>query len=218
MVVKPMPRPAVRVVARPPEESTAPAAATARRRTTFLLALAAVLLSLAQALPFWSLTLHAPQYPGGLEATIYTQQLVGDVAEIDGLNHYIGMMKLGNAARLERRLAPLAVPILALLALLAAFTGRRWSVLLALPLVLFPAVFAIDLYYWLYRAGHELASNAALRSSIRPFTPTILGEGIVGQFSTTASFELGFYLSVAASVAAIAGIVDRFRRAPARPQ
>lgn len=218
MVVKPMPQPVARLVANPSAPPAALVSPTTWRRSTFLLALAAVLLSLAQALPFWSLTLHAPQYPGGLEATIYTQQLAGDVAEIDGLNHYIGMMKLADAARLERRLAPLAVPVLALLALLAAFTGGRWGALLALPLVLFPAVFALDLYYWLYRAGHELAGNAALRSSIQPFTPTILGRGIVGQFSTTASFELGFYLSVVASIAAIVGVVDRFRRPAASRQ
>lgn len=217
MVVKQMPQPPVRLVT---TTAAAPQAAkpAAWPWSTFLLALAAVLLSLAQALPFWSLTLHAPQYPGGLEATIYTQQLVGDVSEIDGLNHYIGMMKLGDAARVERRLAPVAVPALALLALLAAFVGRRLRRLLALPLILFPAVFAIDLYYWLYRAGHELAANAALRNSVRPFTPAMLGRGTVGQFSTTASFELGFYLAAAASALAIMGIVGRPRRRSDRPQ
>lgn len=187
------------------------------RLPTLCLFAAAVALISTVFLPMWRMRLHAPQYPGGLVATIYTQQLAGDVDEIDGLNHYIGMMKLADAARLERRLAPLAVPFLALLTLLAAFAVRRWGALLALPLVLFPAVFALDLYYWLYRAGHELAGNAALRSSIRPFTPAMLGEGIVGQFSTTASFQLGFYLSIAASVAAIAGVADRFRR-PAAPR
>lgn len=179
----------------------------------FLLALAAVLLSLSLTMPYWSLTLHAPQYPGGLNATIYTQQLEGDISEIDGLNHYIGMMKLGAAARIERGLAPVALPVLALLALLAAFLRPRWAALLATPVVTFPFIFVADLFYWLYRAGHELDQRAALHTSVGPFTPHLLGVGRVGQFSTTARFELGLYVSLLAALVALVGIVLRFRRA-----
>lgn len=212
MVAKPVATGDVRLAVVPVGEAPAVASRT-RPAGAFSLALAAVLLSISLALPYWSLTLHAPQYPGGLEATIYTQQVAGDISEIDGLNHYIGMMKLSDAARIERRLAPIALPLLALLALAAAFLRPRWAALLALPLVTFPPVFALDLYYWLYRAGHELDRTAALSSSIRPFTPTLLGTGRVGQFATTATFDVGFYLSVLAALAALAGIIVRLRRA-----
>ena len=83
--------------------------------------------------------------------------------------------------------------------------------LLALPIVLFPFVFAADLYYWLYNAGHDLDPTAALSSSIKPFTPAILGEGIVGQFSTTAMFGPGWFIALAGAILAAIGIIGLLR-------
>jgi len=180
-----------------------------------LLVVAALLLGLATLLPFWTLTLHAPQYPKGLSITLYTQKLTGDVGEIDGLNHYIGMMKLGDAAILERRVARVAIVAIVVLGVLAALLRPRLAALLALPIVAFPLAFVGDLFFWLYRAGHNLDASAALSTSIKPFTPHLIGLGRVGQFSTTARFEPGFYLALAAAVFALVGIAFRFRR-PAR--
>ena len=90
--------------------------------------------------------------------------------------------------------------------------GSRVAALLALPIVAFPFVFVADLYYWLYRAGHELDPTAALSTSIKPFTPRLLGLGRVGQFSTTARFEPGFYLALLAAIVALAVIALRLRR------
>ena len=101
--------------------------------------------------------------------------------------------------------------IIILLAFVASLLIPRWTALLALGVVLFPIVFFIDLYFWLYKAGHDLDPTAALSSSIKPFTPAILGEGIVGQFSTTAHLGTGFWIAVAAAVLAIVGIVGRMR-------
>ncbi len=194
----------------------ASAAQRARLWPRLILAAAALLLGLSTLLPYWTLTLHAPQYPRGLSVTLYTQKLTGDVEEIDGLNHYIGMMKLGDAAILERRVARAALAAIVLLGLLAALLRPRAAALLALPVVAFPLVFVGDLFYWLYRAGHELDPSAALSTSIKPFTPHLLGLGRVGQFSTTARFEVGFYLALAAAVLALAGIALRIRRQAAQ--
>lgn len=176
-----------------------------------LLVLAAILLGASTAFEYWSLTLHAPQYPDGLEVTIFTHEVVGDVSEVDGLNHYIGMMPLADAASFERSMATAATIIIVALGIAAAVLRSRRAALLAMPVVLYPIVFAGDLYFWLYKAGHDLDPTAALSSSIKPFTPAILGEGIVGQFSTTAHFAGGFWIAVAAAVLAIAGIVGRMR-------
>lgn len=180
------------------------------------LAAAALLLGLSTLLPYWTLTLHAPQYPKGLSITLYTQKVTGDVDEVDGLNHYIGMMKLADAAVFERRVAGMAIAALVVLGLVAAALRHRAATLLALPIVAFPFVFAADLSYWLYRAGHELDRTAALSTSIKPFTPRLLGLGRVGQFSTTARFEPGFYLALLAAVIALVAIAPRFRRVAAR--
>jgi hypothetical protein len=173
---------------------------------------AAVLLAVSTIFEFWALTLHAPQYPGGLEVTVFTHKVTGDVREVDGLNHYIGMMPLGDAAELERSVATYAIVAFVIMGVLAALLRPKWTALLALPIVLFPFVFAIDLYYWLRHAGHNLDPTAALSSSIKPFTPAILGEGIVGQFSTTAMFGLGWFIALAGAILAAIGIVARLRQ------
>ena len=54
----------------------------------------AILLVLVLYLPMWRIELNAPQYPEGLGLSIYANKLGGDVAIINGLNHYIGMKTL----------------------------------------------------------------------------------------------------------------------------
>jgi hypothetical protein len=187
--------------------STSPASAVdavvaASRRdglvASALLLLGGLLLIGSLFFPYWRLTLHAPQYPKGLHVELYVNRVTGDVAEIDGLNHYIGMAPLAEAARWERSVSLVAGAVLALLLLAAIVVHNRWAALLALPTIVYPAVFLADLYYWLYRFGHSLDPKAPLSTSIKPFTPTILGDGRVGQFRTTASLEEGFLLVLAA--------------------
>jgi hypothetical protein len=161
---------------------------------------AAVLLIASILLPYWSITLHAPQYPGGLTVDAYTYKLTGDVSEVDGLNHYIGMMELGEAAKIERAISRFAIPVVALLAVASFFVQSRWRWLLVLPVIVYPFIFMADLFAWLYYAGHSLDPGAALSSSISEFTPRILGTGVIGQFSTEATFGLGFYFALLAVV------------------
>jgi hypothetical protein len=188
-----------------------PVAAPAASPTTYVLPTAilmagALLLVVSMFLPYWRMTLHAPQYPKGLTVELYVNRMAGDVAEIDGLNHYIGMPRLEEAAEFERSFAIIAVSSLALLLLAAVFIQNWWAGLLSLPVVLYPAIFLADLYFWLYRFGHDLDPKAPLSTSIKPFTPAILGEGRVGQFSTTASLEAGFLLAVAAALVVLVGL------------
>jgi len=169
-----------------------------------ILGTAAVLLIASLLLPYWLITLRAPQYPGGLTVEAYAYKLTGDVAEVDGLNHYIGMMKLEDAAQIERAISPVAIPVIAALIVASFWARGRWRWLAIAPAVLFPIVFVVDLFAWLYYAGNNLDPTAALSSSIEPFTPRLLGEGTIGQFSTVASFGAGYYLAVVAALLALA--------------
>ena len=173
---------------------------------TLFLVGAAVLIIASIFLPYWSLVLHAPQYPQGLVVHAYLDRLEGDVQEIDGLNHYIGMRPLGEAAQLEKSISIFAIVALALLVLAAIFIHSPWSALLALPAILLPAVFLVDLYFWLNNFGQNLDPSAALSSSIEPFTPTILGEGLIGQFKTVAFADFGLLLACVASVLILIGL------------
>lgn len=174
--------------------------------------LGAIALAISNFLPIWQLRLNAPQYPGGLFVTLFTHDVTGDVWEVDGLNHYIGMMPLGEAATLERSLAVPAVIGMLLMGLLAVVLRKKVFAWLALPIVMFPFVFAADLYYWLYKAGNELDPTAAI--TIDPFTPAIVGRGVVGQFSTDGMFQMGFWIALVGAVLAAVGIIGRLRHEP----
>ncbi len=104
---------------------------------TLLFAAAAILLIVSTFLPYWQLTLNAPQYPGGLTIEAYLDHLEGDVGEIDGLNHYIGMRPLAEAAPFEKSISIIGVIAVSLLILAAVFVHTRWVVLLVLPALLF---------------------------------------------------------------------------------
>lgn len=173
---------------------------------TLLLAAAAVLLLVSIFVPYWHLILKAPQYPGGLRVEAYLNRLEGDVHEIDGLNHYIGMRPLGEAASLERSLSIFAVLTIGLLVVGAIFIHNRNALWLALPAVLFPGIFLGDLYFWLRNFGSNLDPRAPLSSSIKPFIPPVLGEGRVGQFATIAVPSAGLLLATLASLLILAGL------------
>jgi hypothetical protein len=182
---------------------------------TLLLSLARVLLLVSVFLPYWHMELVAPQYPNGLFLTAYVNHLTGDVREIDGLNHYIGMRPLGEAAQVEKAIAVWAVIAMFLLIEGAMFIHSRWAVLLALPAFVFPTGFLLDLQYWMHAFGQNLNPEAPLSTSVKPFTPTVLGEGGIGQFKTYADIGLGLWLAFTASGLTVAAFV--FHRRAYKP-
>jgi hypothetical protein len=170
---------------------------------TALLSIARVLLLVSVFLPYWHMELVAPQYPDGLFLTAYVNHLGGDVKEIDGLNHYIGMRPLGEAAQLERSASVWLIVAMVLMMEGAMFVHSRWALMLAIPAILFPVLFLLDLQFWMAHFGQNLDPKAPLSSSIKPFTPTILGEGGIGQFRTFADMGYGLWLAIASSVTSV---------------
>lgn len=144
--------------------------------------------------PMWNFTFIAPQYPLGLELQIYLTKTTGDVFEIDIINHYIGMQKLDGAAQTEKALVPYILALLVLISTSLVFVRKKiWRIIVALPILGFPIVFTGIFYLWLYRFGHNLDLAAPVR--LAPFTPTIMGTGIIGQFKTYAVPSMGFYFA-----------------------
>jgi hypothetical protein len=166
-------------------------------------------------LPYWSMTLKAPQYPKGLTVSVYVNHLQGDMREIDELNHYLGMPELDKGGQLERSISAVAIVILGLLLIAGVFVHNQWAAILALPVIGYPIIFLADLWYILYQYGHSIDPKSALGGAIKPFTPPLFGEGKVGQFGTVASFELGFYLVIAAVLVVFIGLW--FHRAAYKP-
>lgn len=182
---------------------------------TLVFMVARVLLLVSIFLPYWHMELDAPQYPDGLFLTAYVNHLTGDVREIDGLNHYIGMRPLGEAAAFERAVAVWAIIAMFLLVEGAAFVHSRWAVLLALPAVTFPVAFLVDLYYWMRTFGLNLDPEAPLSAAVKPFVPTVLGEGGIGQFKTYADLGTGYWLAVGCAALTVIGFV--FHRRAYKP-
>lgn len=173
---------------------------------TLFLGMAGILLLISIFLPYWRMTLHAPQYPGGLQIQLYVNQVKGDVDEIDGLNHYIGMRSMKDAAPLERSLSIIIIAGIVLLAVGAIYIHTPVAAFFSFPAFLFPAIFLGDLYFWMRNFGLNLDPKAPLSSSVKPFVPPILGTGMVGQFKTVATWDIGLYLALLASLLIVIGL------------
>ncbi|TWT44576.1 putative ABC transporter ATP-binding protein YxlF [Phycisphaerae bacterium RAS1] len=171
-----------------------------------LLVIAGALVGVSFFFPYWKMKLIAPQYPKGLHVQAYLNRLEGDVHEIDGLNHYIGMRPLNDAAQLERNNSAMLIVVLAALLVAGIFIHSRWAGVIALPAVLFPVGFLVDLQYWLATFGTNLDPHAALSSSIKPFVPPVLGVGTIGQFKTVADPSTGLWLATIAALVVITAL------------
>lgn len=169
-----------------------------------LLMAAAFILIISMFLPYWKMTLYAPQYPQGLKVHVYVNELRGDVEEIDELNHYLGMPKLDSGGKLERNLSRFLLIALAMLLIAGVFVHNQWAGIFALPAIGFPLVMLADLKYILYKFGHSIDPTSALGSAVKPFTPPLFGKGKIGQFETISFPEAGLYL---ASISVIVLIV-----------
>lgn len=169
-----------------------------RAAVTVTLTLAAAGLLLASyAFPYWQMELDSPQSPK-LHLIVYLHGFGGDVWEIDIVNRYVGMKPLAPAARLERQLSLFGLILIAVLLVLSLFAGRL-SPWLKVPGILFPAIFAGVKAYFLYDYGHDLDPFAPVR--IEPFMPALIGEQHIAQAQVTtySSFEMGFFMSLAAA-------------------
>ena len=118
-------------------------------RTGRILLLAATLmLLLGGTLPLWRISLVAPQYAEGLTLDMYAYQIVAgnngqDLAEINTLNHYIGMKPIAQADFLEMKVLPFAIGVFALLALRSVVIGRIVTLVDLSVLFLYFGVFSL---------------------------------------------------------------------------
>ena len=84
-----------------------------------------------------------------------------------------------------------------LIVLVGVWVSRPFSLLLALVPALLPIFFVIDYAGWLWFFGHNLHPWGAF--TVKPFMPTVFGEGKVAQFSTYSYPYIGYGLLLLAS-------------------
>ncbi len=207
-------------------------AARAKRLMVFrvLTVVGSALLAVSFWAPMWWVSLKAPNYP---EATfpdgvriemhwthvangchvreseeVFEDEPLDCVHEMNTINHYIGMEPIEKGARLEFSAAPYLFVAFGLAAIAALFySGPLWW-LLMLPAVMFPVGFIAVFTYWLWWFGHHLREWAAF--TVKPFMPTVLGEGKVAQFSTFAYPDYGMAVSIVSALCiALAMLIRR---------
>jgi len=172
--------------------------------------------------PLWRIRMEAPQYPRGLYMDIYLYKLGGgngghDLAELNALNHYIGMHKIERSTVPELGWIPFAFGVLALLTLRAAVMGRVRDLIDLSVLICYVTLFFLARFIlMLYRYGHDLDPTAALK--IEPFMPAIVGSKQVGNF-TTQSYPLAGTLLVGIFAGGVVLLTawQFFRRASREP-
>jgi hypothetical protein len=154
-----------------------------------LLLAAIVVLLVGGTLPLWRIGLVAPQYSEGLSLDMYAYQIVAgnngqDLAEINTLNHYIGMKPIAQADFLEMKVLPFAIGAFSLLTLRAVVVGRIISLVDLVVLFFYFGAFSLGSFaYRLYTYGHQLDPHAPMK--IKPFMPVVIGSQPIANFVQT---------------------------------
>jgi hypothetical protein len=188
-----------------------------------------ILLAVAYFSPIWWVSLKAPNYPPetfpqGVRIHFHfdsvqngcqiraSQEVDEDEAldcvhEMNTINHYIGMHPIADGARIEQMAAPyifggFGVMLVAFM----VYKGRFWWLLPLGPIGL-PVGFVIDYSYWLWWFGHTLNPWGAF--TVKPFMPTVFGEGKVAQFSTYSYPHYGYLLLLAGSAVLLLALLIR---------
>lgn len=189
-----------------------------------LILLAAVYVS-----PIWWVSLKAPNYPAetfpdgvrihfhvngvqngcqmGLNEEVFEDEALDCVHEMNTINHFIGMLPIEEGAKYEVMAAPYMFGGMALM--LVAFMcwrGRFWWVL-PLPAIGLPVGFVVDYSGWLWYFGHNLHPWGAF--TVKPFMPTVFGDGKVAQFSTYSYPHYGYAFMLALAVVMLLAVLIR---------
>ncbi len=183
-------------------------------KTRWLLLMLLVPLALAVIAPIWQMRFEAPQYPQGLELVIFPYTVTGDVQEVNTLNHYIGMAKIDRAALSDLDFLPFALGVMMLLLLRVVALGDVRSLLDLVALYSYFGMFAFARFaYTLYVFGHNLDPKAAFQ--VAPFTPTVLGTGVVANFTITSLPARGSFYLAAVGALLLVTLLMNMRGRPA---
>ena len=89
-------------------------------------------------------------------------------------------------------------------------TNSKLYWLLVIPSILLPVFFIIDYSAWLWWYGHTLNDMGAF--TVKPFMPTVFGDGKVAQFTTHSYPYTGFGLMVLFSLLLIIAANQRYKQ------
>lgn len=169
-----------------------------RGRTRLLLVALVVPLLLSFSFPLWRISMKAPQYPNGLYLDIHANRLVGgnhgnDIAEINTLNHYIGMAHITREELRDLDWLPFGLVAMALLTLRVAALGNIRALIDLSMIAAYISLVAFARFVWmLWTFGHDLDPKAPVK--VEPFMPVVLGSKQIANFMTYSMPQLGSVL------------------------
>lgn len=151
--------------------------------------------------PMWRIELEAPQYPEGLVLQLHANKIAGDVAVINGLNHYIGMATLHTENFFEFTILPYIFGLFGIVSILLIFIARRKGVLIFLiTYAIFIVLAAIDFYRWNYEYGHNLDPKAAIVVPGMAYQPPLIGYKQLLNFGAYSIPDIGGWMLTAAGI------------------
>jgi copper chaperone NosL len=162
--------------------------------------------------PMWRIELEAPQYPEGLVLQLYANKIGGDVAIINGLNHYIGMATLHTENFFEFAVLPYIFGAFGFISLVLIFIDRRKAVLVILiSFVLFVVLAGADFYRWNYEYGHNLDPNAAIVVPGMAYQPPLIGYKQLLNFGAFSIPDTGGWMLVLAGLLLASIVVIEYK-------
>ena len=178
-------------------------------KSKILIIIGALMVMLTFVFPLWYIDLEAPQYPEGIGLQIWINQIVGqnphDLANINGLNHYIGMKEIEPESIPELKIMPYLMIFMMLFGLMAGILGKRTLVYIWILLfVIMAAIGMYDFYMWEYDYGHDLNPLAAIKIPGMAYQPPLIGSKMLLNFNAIsmphiATYILGFVVMLAAA-------------------
>ena len=186
-----------------------------KTQSKIVVIVASLILVLSFFFPIWYIDLEAPQYPEGIGLEIWLNKITGqkpnDLANINGLNHYIGMKEIVPDAIPELRIMPFIIFFLIVFGLISGISGKRS--LVYIWIVLFFVIAAVglyDFYMWEYDYGHNLNPHAAIKIPGMAYQPPLIGSKMLLNFNAISMPHIGSYILVVAVVlAAVALYLDK---------
>jgi len=162
--------------------------------------------------PIWYVALEAPNYPKdafpeGIPVYYHFDGFSGDVHEMNTINHFIGMDPMKRGAPYLRAFAPYILVLLGLAYVLFMVYDTKILNLAMWTAVVLPGIFLSFYAYWLYWFGHHMHDWGAFK--IKPFMPTVFGDGKVAQFTTHSYPTTGFWILIAISIFSLLAVVSK---------
>ncbi|MGB5288979.1 MAG: hypothetical protein WBQ32_03775 [Ignavibacteriaceae bacterium] len=186
-----------------------------KTQSKIIIIFASLLLILTFLFPLWYIDLEAPQYPEGIGLEIWLNKITGqkpnDLANINGLNHYIGMKEIVPDAIPELKIMPFIIIFLIVFGLISGISGKRSLVYIWIVLFfLIASVGMYDFYLWEYDYGHNLNPHAAIKIPGMAYQPPLIGSKMLLNFNAISMPDISFYiLLIAVGLAIIALIIDK---------